>query len=460
MFTFDISGQTSPIIVFSDVPNILEITNSSTSGTPAHANIYMNSPISGTGNITFNGITYTGVRNSASAEGRKFYISSDPVSTAYSLVRCLRNTPEVNGAYRVYMEDMSTGVITIMARQSGYNWNISLSTDIDGVILSTYASDSYGLDTVNVDIYGNDEYLSTLEKSSSEDVCFDVSPVIASAAGYGEIGECSMNIFGVTYGGEVATLGSVEFDVIRGYRVNSSPLCIPAEPRFAGWLGEGNVKPGADNNTTLYSSPGKTIDFSWINYGETTLDFGISYLSSAKEQVASDTYAISGVSSPSIVDVRIDLSEYMGNDVFFVDITMPDGSVVRWNMIRPEKGSDDIARLYWRNGMGGLSYFDFTGAITDKYDVSQKTIRKNAYDAYTADIDGNRLAWDTGTERTMTLESQLFEEDGKWLFDDLALARVTWLEWNGRKVLVNLTSLEVTESDVNNVYTAKVGLAL
>ena len=457
MFTFDISGQTTPIAVFSDIPNILEVVQEGFSGTPASAVIYMNSA-SGAGSVTFNGIRYVGV--SSVAEGRKFHISSDPVSTAYSLVSALRNTPEVNGSYQVYMDDMTTAVIRIVARQAGYAWNIVMSTDMSGVMLETHASDVYGLDTINVDVYGNGEYLSSLQKASTEKVAFDVSPVIASASDYGKIGQCSMNVFGVTYGGEVASMGSVSFDVIRGYRVNSSPLCIPAESRLAGWLGEGNMKPGADNRTTLYCCPGKTIDFSWINYGETSLEFGISYLSSAKEQVASDSMTVSGVSSPSMVDVSVDMSDYMGNDIFYADITMPDGNVIRWNMIRPEKASDDVARLYWRNGMGGISFFDFTGSISEKRNVSQLEIRKNVYDAYVTDIQGNRLAWGSGTQKSVTMESHLFEEDGKWLFDDLSLARLVWLEWRGMKMLANLSEVEVDETDVNNVYKAKVTVAV
>ena len=57
---------------------------------------------------------------------------------------------------------------------------------------------------------------------------------------------------------------------------------------------------------------------------------------------------------------------------------------------------------------------------------------------------------------TYTLKSHLFEEDGKWVFNDLAQSSLIWTVINGQKYEIILDSLSVDETDNNGIYEATI----
>lgn len=456
-----INNTATTQICFSDIPVILDVEQTSYDGIPAYATISVGTITAG-GELTVNGIVFHSVQSHSQEAGRAFWISSDAVSTAMSITRALRREPAIAGSYDVYMEDLSVATVTMRARNASSQWNITMSSTINGLTMSTHASGAagWGVERIGVDVYGSSRYLSSLEKVVASNITsFDLSPVASSSVDWSGLVPCNANVYGTTPNGLAADLGSLDFWMVKGYAIDGSPMSVDAVGRVAAYLNRGKVlPPGADNSTRLYFNPSSTIDFSWLNLSDQTLEFDVRFLASSLEELVSDTIQFTGLTYPSVSDISIDLSSYMGNDVFYVDVECPDGYVIRYEAIRPERASESVTRLYWRNCMGGVSFFDFTGSYSQKLDMDRKGVTREFYDAYRTEIKGDRLSWNNTVKHSDTLTSHLIESDGTWLFQDLAGARLVWMEHDGMKQYVTVTSVSCDETDVNGVFEAKVGI--
>ena len=54
----------------------------------------------------------------------------------------------------------------------------------------------------------------------------------------------------------------------------------------------------------------------------------------------------------------------------------------------------------------------------------------------------------------MTLKSHLFENDGKYVFNDLLQSPEVWTVRNGEEYAIIVDSISVDESDRNNIFEA------
>lgn len=458
MITLNGQDSNSNLLLLNGVPNIVEVEQSLYSSTPAYGTITVGTVAPESGKyISVNGNMITSVISNP--EGRSFLLNSDATSTAWSVINALKNIPEINGNYELYLDPNNAGKVYIRARQGGHKYDLSISADITGIAMNTYASDDQGwnLDEIMVDVFENSKFNATLQKTVAESkTSFDISPVLTPE--YGAIDTCMAKLRGINPANLVATLDTFNFKCIKGYAVNNSPLYLQAANQMACYLGRGTLKSGCDNRTVIYASANKPLSFSYINLTSTSLQFQISYLTSALETVATDTYEITGITSGGIVDIDYDMSTYMGNDIYYVDVEMPDGFVCRWNIIRPDRASETINRLLWRNGYGGVSFFDFTSTTTDKLDLERSDIRKHLYDTYNDAIYGNRLTWQARENVKKTLKSHLIEKDGTYIFNDLGKSQLIWLESDGNKRYVTLDDIKLTETDVNDVFEVQVDI--
>lgn len=457
MITLNGQSSSSSLLLLSGVPNIVEVEQAMYSSTPAYGRIMVGTVSPAAGKyISVNGLTITSV--TVSPEGRKFLLNADSQSTAYSIVQALKSIPELNGNYNIYLDKDNIGYLYIRAKQPGSRYDLSITTDIQGISMTTYAADNQGwnLDTILVDVFQDGTFNATLEKDvAGASTAFDISPVLSPD--YGRICSCNAVLRGVNPSNLVATLDSFSFKCIKGYRCNNSDMYLSNTNQMAQYLGRGTLKSGCDNRTQLYASANKPLIFSYINLTSSSLAFEISYLSSALETIATDTYTIASATT-GIVDVSYDMSTYMGNDVYYVDIQMPDAYVARYSIIRPDRAAESVNRLLWRNEYGGISFADMTSTTVEEVDMDRKDISKSFYDAYTSDIEGNELAWSSRYDTNLTLNSHLIDKDGTYLFNSLAGSSLVWLEREGVQRFVKVSDIKLTETEVNDVYTAQVKL--
>lgn len=449
------TSEGSNLLLLSRVPNIINVEQAMYSSTPAHGTITVGTVTADTGKyIAVNGLTITSVQSNP--DGRKFLLNADQASTAFSIMQALKTIPDINGKYDVYISENNSTVVYIRAKQSGVKYNLSISTNIQGIALNTYSADQQGwnLDVITCDVYENGQFNASLEKDvAGASTSFDISPVLTP--GYNSIDTCTAILRGVNPNSLVASLDTFNFKCINGYRVNNGPLYLQANNQMAAYLGRGTLKSGCDNRTELYTSANKPLVFSYINLTSTSFQFDISYLTSALETAATDTLSLSGQTA-GIIDVEYDMSNYMGNDIYYVDVMMPDGYVCRWNVIRPDKAAESVSRLIWRNELGGLSFYDFTSTSTEELDMDRKDIHKNLYSIYTSEIQGDELTYNSTFDTRLSLSSHIIEKDGTYVFNSLAKSNLVWLEKEGAKKYVRVTDIKTQEQDVNDCFVATV----
>ena len=57
---------------------------------------------------------------------------------------------------------------------------------------------------------------------------------------------------------------------------------------------------------------------------------------------------------------------------------------------------------------------------------------------------------------TVSLKSHLFENDGKYIFNDMMQSTEAWVERNGETYGIIIDSVSVEETNSNNIYEASV----
>jgi hypothetical protein len=153
--------------------------------------------------------------------------------------------------------------------------------------------------------------------------------------------------------------------------------------------------------------------------------------------------------------LNIDLDERYYGDAFYVDVTIGN-TKIRFNVIKPIKATDYCQRIYWRNSYGGISFFDFTGQKSETREINVETYQKNIFGYYTDEMNELEKAYDNSVKYTVTLKSHLFENDGKYVFNDLIQSANVWTEINGHQYAIIIESVSVDEVNNNNIYEATV----
>ena len=125
-------------------------------------------------------------------------------------------------------------------------------------------------------------------------------------------------------------------------------------------------------------------------------------------------------------------------------------------MIKPVKATEYYQRILWRNSYGGISFFDFTGQKSETREAEIQTYQKNIFGYYTDQLNELEKVYDNQINYSVTLKSHLFENDGKYIFNDLMQSPFVWTEINGEKYAIIIDSVNVDEVDKNNIYEASV----
>ena len=472
------TSDASNLITFTDIPNILKVEDSD-GGTYANLTLTfknnLSSQVSKDGQfyITFLGETITNVKSISDSINKNFYISSTNNVTAAYVARAFRNCPTIAANFRV---QHNGATVKLIARAVGTVWgNASdvFQRNIPDTYLTTSVTDGasyadlYGA-KVNVDIYNGldyDEYLTTLEKNYYGGECaFDLSPVLTTLVERGIDKPYSFKVSSIK--GDTYNI-IANFDdnyIVQGYMCNQGDKFISLNA-VNGIIVAQNFKRGTQksstNNTILYVYE-TNIPLSVYKNNTAGMTVYVDYVDSDNTVLETVSYSYNmQYPSNKLWNFNVDLAPNTGlkerfRQSTYIDLRVGGSSTIRYNVIKPLKATEYYQRIYWRNSYGGVSFFDFTGQKSETRDVEISTYQKSIYDYYTDSRNELDKIYDNKIKYTVTLKSHLFENDGKYVFNDLMQSPEVWTEINGEQYAIILDSVSVDETDRNNIYEATV----
>lgn len=445
------NGQASPqgMITLTNVPNILTIQSSSVTGNNSVLKITINDLTkidpNNTYYITINGLTIT-----SGNVGNNFYISNsntgaNQIAVAHSIAKSLRSVGLTN--YEIYQEIIQgilTNVVIVEAREVGELYEITFDSNLGAAILyDNYVgttSDEFAGGRINIDVYSGSDYITTLEKSYyKEKIDFNVSDVLKSISRYDFLVPYTLFIYS-QIGNQVTNLGRVSATSAIGYMVNQGEKFLNTYPMFAQ-----NVSRGT-------SSPSKMVLYTYLStipvtiYSDDVVEtVNITYYDSSLQQIGtgfSNVNIYNGIGQSDIA-----LNSNLFNSAYYVDLSLENGQIIRYNVIKPVDANSRCQRVYYHNSYGGVSFFDFTGQITENHKVDNDTYTKNMYDYYRETTLEQIKIYDKETTINVTMKSHLMERSAVWQFNDLLGSYDVWTNINGVDYKIIVTDCKVDETE-------------
>lgn len=445
------NGQASPqgMITLTNVPNILTIQSSSVTGNNSVLKITINDLTkidpNNTYYITINGLTIT-----SGNVGNNFYISNsntgaNQIAVAHSIAKSLRSVGLTN--YEIYQEisqGILTNVVIVEAREVGELYEITFDSNLSAAILyDNYVgttSDEFAGGRINIDVYSGSDYITTLEKSYyKEKIDFNVSDVLKSISRYDFLVPYTLFIYS-QIGNQVTNLGRVSATSAIGYMVNQGEKFLNTYPMFAQ-----NVSRGT-------SSPSKMVLYTYLStipvtiYSDDVVEtVNITYYDSSLQQIGtgfSNVNIYNGIGQSDIA-----LNSNLFNSAYYVDLSLENGQIIRYNVIKPVDANSRCQRVYYHNSYGGVSFFDFTGQITENHKVDNDTYTKNMYDYYRETTLEQIKIYDKETTINVTMKSHLMERSAVWQFNDLLGSYDVWTNINGVDYKIIVTDCKVDETE-------------
>ena len=458
--------STSDMVTFTDVPNILKVSEEM-SGNKAEIIFTFNGDLIATVSadsqyyITLFGETISNVMNPSDAKNKRFYISAHEEGTAMSVARALRNCGGIAADFNIIHDNE---MVILQAKTIGRKFLVPnyLQRNIQLSYMTVQTTDGSANSILwnsklNLDIYSGaaefiyENYVTTLEKNYYGNECaFDVSQVLSTFSEYGKTIPYRLQLSLLTENGDYQNVGYASGNTTVGYLANQSEKYL---------LGRGvqplmNLNRG-QNGILLYSySP--TVEYSVLCGFDTG---GWTTTVSCKDSAFNELYSYSQTyrrtDSNMIIDCFFTVPTYIFPSTFYIDITIGSNDPIRFEVIKPLKATEYYQRITWRNEYGGISLFDFTGPRSESDNVENTTYEKNVFDYYETEAYERKKIYDTDYKKTVSLTSHLLKEDGKWIFNSLMKSKSVWTEVNGKKFFIIPTTIEVVEdSTYNNIYTA------
>lgn len=466
MATIKYDGQTRPsnLITYTDIPNILKVVDTG-GGTYTTYTITLSGNLSsvttkdGQWYISLLGETITNVTSPENAISKNFFIASANTSTAASICRALRNCSSIAANFVVRNSDntiiLTARAIGSMLSQMQFTSSIP-SNYINGTGTDGSASSGLYGAKIDVDVYSDNEYITTLEKNYyGSEVAFNLSPVLTTISKHGETTPYDITISKIDKNGNYGEVGSVSTNYsVVGYMVNQGNKYNVAQSdiTFAQNVTRGSNRDVLNNSLLYVYEP--TIPISFYTTRTDTIHININYRDSDFTLQHTNDWNITGHGDTNILhDVTVNLNQVYLLAATYVDLEFEDLSednVIRYNVLKPLKATEYCQRLYFRNSYGGISFFDFTGTKTETRDLDVMTYEKNIFDYYTSDMNDLEKVYDNTVKYTVTLKSHLFEKDGKYIFNDMLQSPVAWVIRNSEKYAIIIDSINVEETSNNN----------
>lgn len=464
--TYNNLSSPSNILTFTEIPNILKISENVT-GNKCTIQFSMNNGLRQTVSadsqyyITLFGETITNVMSPENAKNKRFYISDDRVSTAMSIARAFRNCGSLNADFDIFGVN---GVVEIIAKTIGSKITTAnyLQRNISNNYMSVSVQDGDAFSVlfnskIDIDVYDSasantSNYVTTLEKNWYGDECaFDVSPVLSTFSEYGQTKPYTFVINIFREDGEWQNQGAISGNTTVGYHANQSDKYKYAQ----GVQMLLNKNRGSSGTMTLYTY-NNVIPYS-VLCGIDTAGWSVtvSVKDSAFNELYSNTTTGQRTTSNMIIDTNVAIPQTAITNGYYVDLTVGT-ETTRFNIIKPLKATEYYQRILWRNEYGGISFFDFTGARSESDSVDIETYEKNIFDYHNNDEFERKRIYLNDYKKAVTLTSHLMEEDGKWIFNSLMRSKKVWTTVNGKTYYIIPKSIDVAEDQTyNNIYTAK-----
>lgn len=493
MITYTLNEtQENNLITFTDIPNIVKVEDDVDVENAQKAYLYftvsgVNSlPVTGDGQYTImvEGETISNVTDPANAINKNFYISSaanGDKATALSIARAFRNCPTIAANWNIQQDG---NIVKLDERnpiqtdtQSYYsdilspNWNGKITLQaMDAQNISNLTSAKVMLDIFKSD---NDIYVTTLEKTCNlNKVAFNLSPVLTTFAEYGKAIPFKFKLSYLTSWGAYFDVNDKDEDknyISIGYLCNQGNKYLAKDEfAFAQNMSRGNAWPNQTstlgtivNNSLLYIyEPYIPVSFYRGNLGGATVT--INYLDSAFNVIGTQTQTWHNTDSSKVLvekgyvlNASQQYAAYFSN-AFYIDFAFGT-NIIRYNVIKPLYATEGCQRIYFRNSYGGISFFDFTGKKTETRTLDLQTYNKNIYDFYTDEMNELEKTYNNDVNYEVTLKSHLFEEDGKYIFNDMLQSSKLWTVVNGQTYAIILDNVSVEEIDSNNnIYEATI----
>lgn len=464
--TYNNLSSPSNILTFTEIPNILKISENVT-GTKCTIQFIMGDNLRQTVsadsqyNITLFGETVSNVMSATEARNKRFYISDDAKSTAMSIASAFRNCGGLNADFDIFGNG---GTVEIIAKTIGKKITTAnyLQRNIPAQYMSVSVQDgnSYSIlfnSKIDIDVYDSasvnvSNYITTLEKNWYGDECaFDMSPVLATFSEYGQTKPYSFVINVFREDGEWQNQGTVSGNTTIGYHANQSD-----KYKYAQGAQMLLNKNRGTNGTMILYTYNNVIPYSVLCGSDTGgWNVTVSVKDSAFNEVYSYTSTGRRTTSNMIVDTNATIPQTAMTSGYYVDITIGT-QTTRFNIIKPLKATEYYQRIQWRNEYGGISFFDFTGSRSESDSVDIETYEKNIFDYYDNEYFERKMIYSNDYNKTISLKSHLMEEDGKWIFNSLMRSKKVWTTVNGKTYYIIPKSIDVEEDQqYNNIYTAK-----
>lgn len=433
------------IFLYDGVPNIIRVEDNSSQGMGAVLNIRIPSlsPASGM-TLTINGESVVSVINNPGP--RRWVVGPDEVATASNIADALNQCPSIVGACNVGWG--TNGYVNVRAYGAGED--ISYESDIPGIEFEYTDPVSSSLpDTLNVVVGG----VTLTKKVCSSVTCFDVSPVLSSIASFGQFVQDTIWVYARAADGAVTTIATYNVYVTHGYVLKGQePYSVMNG--VAQWLGAGKQR-DVFNNTVLYVSEDDDILLSWRRTTAIRATARVQWLDSALNVLGTKRFFFDFVVGNNDMEIpTVDDQHYEG--VKYISVSLGTENAIRYNVI-PASSFDKRVRICWRNSMGGVSFADLTGEQTEKSDIESVYIRDegSSYGYYTDEYRHDERLLYQDDDKTFTAQTHLIDEDGTWLYDDLARSLLAWIEEDGVKRMILVTGVEKVRS-YDNVWRVKV----
>ena len=464
--TYNNLSSPSNILTFTEIPNILKISENVT-GTKCTIQFMMGNGLrqTVTGDsqyyITLFGETISNVMAPESANNKRFYISDDAESTAMSIARAFRNCGGLNADFDIFGNGSTVEIIakTIGNKITTANYlQRNIPGDKMGVSVQDGSSTSILFNSkIQVDVYNSNEvnvnnFITTLEKNWYGDECaFDMSPVLSTFSEYGQTQPYTFVLNVYRDNGEWQNQGTVTGNTTIGYHANQSD-----KYKYAQGAQMLLNKNRGTNGTMILYTYNNVIPYSVLCGSDTG---GWNVTVSVKDSAFNEVYSYTSTSRRTTSNMIIDTGETIPQTAmtsgYYVDITIGT-QTTRFNIIKPLKATEYYQRILWRNEYGGISFFDFTGSRSESDSVDIETYEKNIFDYHDNNEFERKMIYKNDYKKSVSLTSHLLEEDGKWIFNSLMRSKKVWTTINGKTYYIIPKSIDVQEDQTyNNIYTAK-----
>lgn len=497
--TFNNLTSSSNIICLSGVPNILTFTGSSTTDTYAEYQFQyttiINIEINTTYNIVFGEYNISSTFTEGNVGGTTFWLPQfnsyeNQLYSCHTIVKAFRNVPFIAANYNVWLDDDEDGsmrpIVHIKAKKIGKNFNVDVSSDLPSEVytwtrtVNGNTNDAMLQGRTNkilCDLYkyktpaqfgdntlSDTEYITTLEKNYyGEPVSFNVTPVLntlLSDTNYEDMEQFKFDVYGFSDKRLIFGEQTSPMYITNGYLCNfSQPFINTINGNFFA----ANVSRGDEreqfNNTYLYIYY-PTLVFSVYTSTSGFVAGYINYIDSANNQIASIGHPISRTEGETLKTYTIQLDETYFRQSTYIDLMIPSVGYIRYNVIKPINAANEteVRRVYWYNEYNGVSFFDFTGERTENRKENIEYYEKQDFDFYnTTNSREKSKVYDKKINIEVKHTSHYIDKNGMYLFYSLQNSKRAWIELNGIRYYINITNLEVSESNnTTHIFTARI----